>query len=642
MDKTKDTQALVERFPALRKLTATGTARQIPFIQQLSATECGAACLAMVLGYYGKQVPLSDVRDVLGVQRDGVNALALLQAGRWYGLRGRGVRLGLEALPYLAKGAILHWEFAHFVVFERWRKDGVAIVDPAYGRRWVPMEQFNHAFTGVALTFEPADDFQPEADRRRVVWGYVKSIVGHSGLLGRLGVLSILLQLFALAVPLLTGMLVDRVIPHGDEHLLTVLSIGMLAMVLFYFLASLIRSHLLLYLRTHLDTQMTLGFLEHLAMLPYAFFQQRSEGDLMMRVNSNAQIRELLTSTALSGLLDGALASVYLVILLLASPAMAALVLLLGLLQAGVFLLSYRRYQELMSQDLQTQAKAQSYLVQMLAGIETLKASGLEDRAVEQWSHLFVDELNVALKRGRLSALVEASMNALRIGSPLLVMWFGGLQALNGSLSVGTMLALNALASGFLSPIATLISTALSCNYYAATSSGLRMCYKRRQNRTGTACARPTPDRRHRTRQCLVQLWATRGWRHTPGVRAHCAWAKSGHCRPPGAGKSTLARLLLGLYQPSSGRVLYDGLDLADLDLHSVRQQCGIVTQRSYLFGTSIRRISRYRIRRSHSRRWWRPPNWPASTRTLLPCRWGTKPCSWMVGVPCPAGNGSG
>src|SRR5262249_43369479 len=168
MDKTKDTPALVERFPALRKLTATGTARQIPFIQQLSATECGGACLAMVLGYYGKQVPLSDGRDVIGVQRDGVNALALIQAGRWYGLRGRGVRLGLEALPYLAKGAILHWEFAHFVVFERWRKDGVAIVDPAYGRRWVPMEQFNHAFTGVALTFDPPDDFQPAADHRRL------------------------------------------------------------------------------------------------------------------------------------------------------------------------------------------------------------------------------------------------------------------------------------------------------------------------------------------------------------------------------------------------------------------------------------------------------------------------------------------
>jgi ABC-type bacteriocin/lantibiotic exporter with double-glycine peptidase domain len=590
MEKTKDTPALLDRFPALRKLTAPGMARQIPFIQQLSATECGAACLAMVLGYYGKQVSLSDVRNVIGVQRDGVNAMALLQAGRWYGLRGRGVRLELEALPYLAKGAILHWEFAHFVVFERWRKDGVAIVDPTYGRRWVPMEQFTHAFTGVALTFEPADDFQPEADRRRVAWGYVKSMVGHSGLLGRISVLSILLQLFALAVPLLTGMLVDRVIPHGDEHLLTVLSIGMLAMVLFYFLASLIRAHLLLYLRTHLDTQMTLGFLEHLAMLPYTFFQQRSEGDLMMRVNSNAQIRELLTSTALSSLLDGALASVYLVILLLASPAMAAMVLLLGLLQAGVFLLSYRRYQELMSQDLQTQAKAQSYLVHMLAGIETLKAGGLEGRAVEQWSHLFVDELNVALKRGRLNALVEAAMTALRIGSPLLVMWFGGLQVLNGSLSVGTMLALNALASGFLSPIATLISTALQLQL-------LRSYIERLED---VLQAPPEQDKRRRSRAPgltgaieLDNVSFSYGPLAVGGVHQVSVHVAPGQkvaiVGRSGAGKSTLAKLLLGLYQPSAGRVLYDGLDLAGLDLHSVRQQCGIVTQRSYLFGTSIR-----------------------------------------------------
>jgi ABC-type bacteriocin/lantibiotic exporter with double-glycine peptidase domain len=590
MEKTRNTPALIERFPALHKLTTTGTARQIPFIQQLSATECGVACLTMVLGYYGKQIPLSDVRDVLGVQRDGVNALALLQAGRWYGLRGRGVRLGLEELPYLAKGAILHWEFTHFVVFERWRKDGVTIVDPAYGRRWVPMEQFSRGFTGVALIFEPADDFQPEADRRHVVWGYVKSMVGHSGLLGRIGVLSLLLQLFALAVPLLTGMLIDRVIPHGDQHLLTVLCIGMLVMVLFAFLASLIRAHLLLYLRTHLDTQMTLGFLEHLAMLPYAFFQQRAEGDLMMRVNSNAQIREMLTSAALSALLDGALASVYLIILLLASPAMAALVLGLGLLQGGLFLLSYRRHRELMSQDLQTQAKAQSYLVQMLAGIETLKASGLEDRAVEQWSHLFVDELNVALKRGRLSALVEASMHALRMGSPLLVMWFGGLQVLSGSLSIGTMLALNALASGFLSPIATLISTALQLQL-------LRSYIERLED---VLQAPPEQDKGRLVRAPrlagaieLDNVSFNYGPLVAGGIRQVSVRIAPGQkvaiVGRSGAGKSTLAKVLLGLYQPSSGRVLYDGLDLARLDLHSVRQQCGIVTQRSYLFGTSIR-----------------------------------------------------
>jgi ABC-type bacteriocin/lantibiotic exporter with double-glycine peptidase domain len=253
MEKMMVTQALDERFPALHTLATPGAVRQIPFIQQLSATACGAACLAMVLAFYGKHVPISDVRDMTGVNRDGVSARALMQTARWYGLRGRGVRLELEALPYLDKGAILF----------------------------------------------------------------------------------------------------------------------------------------------------------------------------------------------------------------MASPALGALVVLLGMLQAGVFLLSYRRHQELMSQDLQAQAKAQSYLVHMLAGIETLKAGGLEDRAVEQWSHLFVDELNVALKRGRLSAFVEALMSTLRMGSPVLVLWFGGLQALHGSLGVGAMLALSAVASGVLSPIATLIATAL-------------------------------------------------------------------------------------------------------------------------------------------------------------------------------------
>lgn len=382
-------------------------------MQQLAATECGAACLAMVLASYGKYVPLSDVREVTGANRDGASAQALVQAARWYGMRSRGVRLELEALPYLDKGAILHWEFAHFVVFERLRKDGVAIVDPASGRRAVPLEQFSRSFTGVALLLEPAEDFQPAADTRRVVWRYMRSVVRQSWLLARITVLSLLLQLFALALPVLTGMLVDRVIPHGDPHLLTVLGRGLLAMVGFHFLASFVRSNLLLSLRTHLDTRMTLGFVEHLASLPYAFFQQRAEGDLMMRVHSNTIMREMLTSGLLSGLLDGALAGGSLVLLFLASPAMGALVLALGVVEAGVFLLSYRRYRALMSQDLQTQAKAQSSLVQILAGIETLKASGAETRAVEQWSHLFVDELDVALTRGRLSALVEALMSAL-------------------------------------------------------------------------------------------------------------------------------------------------------------------------------------------------------------------------------------
>lgn len=590
MNRTKDAAWFVDRFPALRKLEFKDASRRIPFIQQLSTTECGAACLAMVLAYHGKHVPLSEARAATAVSRDGVNALSLLNAARWYGLRGRGVKLDLDALPYLEKGAILHWEFAHFVVFERLRKNGVEIIDPAYGPRFVSMEQFNRSFTGVALILEPADDFQQVADKKRVVWSYVKHLIGSSGLLSRIAVISVLLQFLALAVPVVTGILVDRVIPHGDHYLIGVLGIGLLVIISIHFLASLVRSHLLLHLRTRLDSRMTLGFLDHLVSLPYVFFQQRSEGDLMMRVNSNSIIREMLTSSMLSALLDGTLAGLYLIILFISSPLMGLLVVFLGLMQAGVFLLTYRRYQELMSQDLQRQSRAQSYLLQMLAGIETLKAGGTEDRAVEEWSNLFVDALNLSLSRGRLSATVDSLMGALRMGSPLLVLWFGGIQVLDGNLSLGAMLALSALAAGFLSPISTLISTALQLQLLRSYIERIEDVLKTAPEQDKSKVSKTEPL----TGEIRLENVSFNYGPLTPaGVRDVSVKIAPGQkvaiVGRSGAGKSTLAKLMLGLYQPSSGRILYDGVDLAKLDLQSVRHQFGIVTQRSYLFGATIR-----------------------------------------------------
>ena len=591
MNSSSDTGALVERFPALRKLDPGQSSRRIPYIQQMSATECGAACLTMALAWFGKHVPLAEVRQVAGVDRDGATALSILHAARWYGLRARGVKLELEGLPYLDRGAILHWEFSHFVVFDRLRKDGVEIIDPASGRRVVSFDQFNRSFTGVALTLSPAEEFRQTGQRRNVVWSYVRQFLGQTRLWRRVAVVSALLQLFALGLPLLTGTLVDRIIPRGDAGLLHLLGAGLIGIVVFSGLASVLRAQLLLHLRTKLDAKMTLGFLDHLVSLPFGFFQQRSEGDLMMRVSSNATIREMLTSSALSGLLDGALAISYLAILLIANAAMGAIVLSLALLQAAVFLFSYRRYQDLMSQDLHTQAKAQSYLVQMLAGIETLKANGVEERAVEQWSNLFVDGLNVSLSRGRLSATVDSLMGGLKSGSPLLVMWFGGWLAMNGDLSLGTMLALNALAAGFLGPVSTLISTALQLqllrSYVDRIDDVLAAPPEQDKNEVVPA---PTLRGEIELRDISFSYSANSS---SVGVRGVSVKIEPGQkvaiVGRSGAGKSTLAKLLLGLYRPSSGNIMFDGVDLSGYDLRSVRRQCGIVTQRSHLFSGTIR-----------------------------------------------------
>ncbi len=381
---------LLERFPGLERLRFSLKGPKVPVIRQLAATDCGAASLAMVLGYHGKDVRLDEIRGILGPGRDGANALAIINAAKWYGLRGRGVSLEIDDLEYLDPGSILHWQFNHFVVFERLEEAAVHIVDPAFGRRRISMEEFRKAFTGVALLFEPTDTFQPSKDESRPVWRYIRQVITRPGLWPRILTLSVLLQILGFAVPAFTGALVDRVVPRGDYHLFAVLGAGFSAIAVFYMLSTFLRGQLLLHLRTHIDARMVLGFLDHLIDLPYAFFQRRQVGDLLMRLNSNTTIREILTSGGLSVILDGTLVILYLLVLLILNLSMGALALGLGVLQLAIFIITRHRQRILMSDSLQTQARLQSYQYEMLAGIETLKAAGNESRAIEQWSHLFL------------------------------------------------------------------------------------------------------------------------------------------------------------------------------------------------------------------------------------------------------------
>jgi ATP-binding cassette subfamily B protein len=559
-------------------------------VRQLAHTDCGAACLAMVLAYHGKQVALDELREMTSTNRDGVDALAVTQAARRYGLSARGVAADLDDLTHLPPATILHWDFTHFVVFERLRRNGVQLVDPALGRRRLSMEVFRRSYTGVAITFEPGEDFQTSKLNTKGTWRYLRPLLGQSRTLTRVLVGSVLLRLLALALPLLTGLLVDVIVPRNDRHLLLVTGAAMAAVVGYFLLATLLRSHLLLQLRTRLDVRLTTAFVEHLVDLPYSFFLGRSAGDLAMRLDSHTIVREFLTTGALAALIDGGLASLYLVLLFMLSPPLAALVLGLALLQVMALLLSRRRNQHLMSESLQVEAKAQSYTFELLAGIETLKAAGAEQRAAEHWERLFIDQVTVALRRGRLEASVAAVTGTLQLGAPLAFLVYGGVQVLNESLSLGAMLAAAALAAGFLEPLATLIDTGVKLQ--------LLRSYMERINEVLDA-----------PREQEGQKVAT-AHRLSGRVSAECVSFSYGPLAPPvvkdvslevqpgqqlgivgrtGSGKSTLARLLLGMYPPTSGRILFDDTDLAELELRSLRTQIGIVTQSPYLFGATIR-----------------------------------------------------
>jgi ATP-binding cassette, subfamily B, bacterial len=578
----------LDRFPALARLGQPH--RRIPVIRQLTETECGVACLAMVLVYFGKEISREEVRDILSAGRNGTSAKDILTGARYYGLRGRGLKLELEGVKYLEPAAILHWGFNHFVVFEGIDERGVDIVDPGMGRRRVSIEEFNRAFTGVALVLEPSENFvasKSDAGRKK---SSVASIFWHSGEWSRIFVMSFFLLVLTLALPLFTGAIVDRVVPRGDRHLLEVLGIGLFAIVAFDFLASMIRAHLLLHLRTMVDVRMTLGMLEHLIALPYVFFQRRSSGDLLMRLNSNAVIREIMTSGMLTGVLDGALMLFYFILLFALSPSTGALVLAAGLLQIGVLVFTSGRRKELNATILAREARSQSYQVEMLAGIETLKAMGSEERAQERFSNLFVDVLNLSLARGRLNAAVDSVSATLRMGAPLVILGVGALQVLDGSLTLGAMLALNTFAVGVFTPLSNLASTWIQVQLLGG--------YIERINDI-----RDTPLEQDRAKVRLAGELHGRievedvSFRYGPldplVVKDVSLKIEPGQfvaiVGRSGSGKSSLANLLLGLYSPSDGRILYDRVNLSELDLRSVRQKLGIVTQRTHLFNSTIR-----------------------------------------------------
>lgn len=584
-------RSLASRFPALQRLGALPRRRALEHVQQFSEADCGRACLAMVLNSYGRVVPQDELADAIGVDHNGVSMLGILRAARGYGLRGRGVQLDdIEAIDLLPRGAILHWQFNHFVVYDHRDRHAVTILDPAIGRRRIPLAEFDEAFTGVALLLEPSEAFEPEDRRRPLLRRYIGQILSYPQLWSRTLLMSVLVQLLALALPMATTLLVDRVIPRRDFDLLLVLGLGLGLMIVFNFISSLVRANLLVQLRTLLDAKLTVGFLDHLIELPYAFFQRRSTGDLIMRLNSNAIVREIMTSGAMSALLDGTLVSLYLIMIFWANTRMGGVVVGLALVQLSLYWATRKVQRELMNESLVVQAKTSSYEVEMLSGIETLKSMGAEYRALDRWSNLFVDGLNVSLRRGRLDALVGSLLGAFSMAAPLIILATGTKLVLDGALSLGGMLGLSALATGFLGPFTALVGVSLKFQTLGS--------YLERIDDVMHAEPEQDPSEVARAPKLSGKIEAeavTFGYSPAlpPAVAEVDLEVERGEfvaiVGASGGGKSTLAKLLVGLYRPQQGRVLYDGLDLAGLELRSVREQLGVVTQRTDLFAASIR-----------------------------------------------------
>jgi len=589
---------LVARFPVLARFGRSAGGELEP-VHQTAAADCGPACLAMVLGYLGRHVPLEELRASMASGRDGVSARTLVETAALHGVDGRGVSLELSALPHLPKGSILHLGFSHFVVLDRVERDGVHVVDPGAGARVLSHVEAGRLFTGVAIVFEKSASFERSAKPKDPIWRHLRIALEGSRSLGRVVAFSILLQLLSLLFPLMEGRLADRVLPRNDTHLLGVLLAGLGVTVVFYTLASITRNQLLLYLRTRFDARLTLGFVEHMLRLPYDFFERRHPGDLQMRVASVSTVREALTGAVLSALIDGVLVVSHLAFLALMSTKMLLVALVVVLLQGIVHVTTRRKLQDLSAGSLAKQAEAANSLNELLVGIESLKASGCEHAASQAWAAQYVDVMNLSLRRGAFTSAADGILAMLNAVGPMVLLVAGTVEVMSREMTLGTMLSANAMAVGFIHPTMSLVGTLQNLVMTRVHLARLDDVLSLPPEQGGVGPAgRAIAPRRAPTRVRGEITLDRVSFRYGPKLPATVddvsLRIRAGECvaivGSSGSGKTTLGRILLGLYAPASGTVRYDGVAAAQLDLRALRRQLGVVVQRPHVFGSTVRR----------------------------------------------------
>jgi ATP-binding cassette subfamily B protein len=574
--------------PALPAVPWRKRARCVPLVVQTTSTDCGAACLAMVLSAFGREAPLRKIREAMGIVRDGVTAQQIVRAARAFGLRGQGVRAELSALKDLPLPAILHWDFQHFVVLAKVSKKKAEILDPAGRRFEVTFEELSGSFTGVALVFEPCEAHESQGRKTRPWILPLKLLLRCKGTLSLVAGFSLVVQGLGLALPLLTAYVVDRVVPSQSLPGLRVAALALGVYLISYGAVALGRSLVLLRLQVMVDERTMTGFFEHLLSLPFPFFQVRSAGDLMMRLASNSVVRELLSQQLLSLATDGLLVVLYLGIMMAANGTLALLVFSLAAAQVAWALAGARAMQEPVRRDILAQSRSQSYLVEVLRGVETIKASGAEEEVFRTWRGLFGQQLLASFKRQKRGALLGSLGTALTVASPLLLLLCGAYLVLHGGLTLGAMLGFAALAGAFLAPLNSLVGSMQSFQVMGTHLSRLEEVFEEP----------PEPRHPHAVPELRGRI-EVRGasFRYGPQspwvLRDVSLDIKEGSLvaivGKSGSGKSTLAKLLLGLYPCTQGEVFWDGAPLSSLDLPSLRRHTGVVVQNAFLFNDTVR-----------------------------------------------------
>jgi NHLM bacteriocin system ABC transporter peptidase/ATP-binding protein len=567
----------------------------------MEAVECGAAALGIILSYYGRIVPLAKLRQDCGVSRDGSKASNILNAARSYGLKAKGFKLDLESLLQLQCPYIVFWNFNHFLVVEGFGKERVYLNDPASGPRTVSLQEFDEAYTGVVLVLEPGSEFKKGGHKPSTLLALWQRLQRSAGLLAYSVLAGFVLVIPGLAMPAFSQVFIDDILIQGREEWLRPLILGILLTAGLMGLLTLLQLQSLRQMKIKLSVGMSSQFLWHILRLPVSFYDQRFAGEISNRVHLNDKLANILSGKLATTVIAAVTVIFYAVVMLQYDAVLTSI----GIAFVVVNLLALqlvRRHRVDANMKLQQdEGKVAGVSISGLQSIETLKASGLESDFFSRWAGYYAKAINAKQEMDVANQTLGVLPSFLSTISSMLLLVLGGLRVIDGYLSIGMLVALQSLMHEFLQPVNNLVTLGSDLQEVEGDLNRLDDVLRNSTNSQLEERSRE-PEEQVRFNSPLAKLQGhlelknvTFGYNRTapPLIENFNLSLKPGQrvalVGGSGSGKSTITKLVCGLYELWQGEILFDGTPKEQIPRQVLVNSIAFVEQDIFLFAGSIR-----------------------------------------------------
>ncbi|MEH1968079.1 NHLP family bacteriocin export ABC transporter peptidase/permease/ATPase subunit [Nostoc sp.] len=585
----------------------------------MEAVECGAAALGIVLSYYGRIVPLAKLREDCGVSRDGSKAFNIIKAAKNYGLNAKGLKLSLEKVATTRPPYIAFWNFNHFLVVEGYSKKRVYLNDPANGRRTVSWEEFNRAYTGVALVMEPGADFQKGGKKNHIVSALSSRLQNSRATILFCLLTGLLLTLPRLAVPAFAQVFIDEILVQDREQWLRPLLLGMVMTALLRAFLARLRLTYLRRLMVKLSVSMSGQFLWHILRLPIGFYAQRFAGEISNRMQLNDKVAEILSGRLATTLIDAVMMVFYLLIMIQYDRLLSAIAVGFAAINILALLFLSQTRVDANMRLAQEYGKVGGVAVSGIQTIETVKASGLESDLFARFAGYYAKAVNAEQQLGLQTQILTTLPTILTALTTAFILLVGGLQVMNGSLSIGMLVAYQSLTQSFLEPVNSLVNFGSTLQDLEAdlnrlddvlqNSVDLEVEERQEEGDRGQEAGGREHGAGSRGQETAISspssLWQLQGHVELrnitfgyspvepPLIENLSLTVKPGQrialVGGSGSGKSTIAKLICGLYQPWDGEICFDGVVRSQIK-RSVFANClAMVEQDIFLFAGTVR-----------------------------------------------------